>query len=129
MTALRETQKKYCSRAIIFSILIGFGIILLGQRSIGRGLILGTLFSILNFILIGESLSSRIGQNRFHQLFLSPGSIFFRYLILSVPIFLAIKLNSFHIVSTVAGIFMVQFMLLADHVTSYLGLRKTSGIG
>ena len=64
MDAIRETQKKYCSRAILAAIFVGLVFILMGQNAIGKGLILGTLFSIVNFVLLGETLPLKAGQSR-----------------------------------------------------------------
>ena len=46
MDPVRQTQKKYCSRAMTLAILISLGFILAGYKPIGKGLVLGTFFSI-----------------------------------------------------------------------------------
>jgi len=63
MASIRETQKKYCSRALAAAIVIGLCLILLGMKPIAKGLILGSVFSIVNFILIGETLPMRMGRS------------------------------------------------------------------
>ena len=62
MESIREIQKKYCTRAITAAIFIGLFFIVAGQKPIGKGLILGTIFSIINFIIMGETLPHRIGN-------------------------------------------------------------------
>ena len=126
MESLRETQKKYCSQAITLSIISGFIFIIIEQASIGKGFILGTLFSILNFILIGETLPYRIGKTKGKTFIISLGSIFFRYLLLSIPIIMGIKLEQFNIFSVVAGIFSIQVILLVDHIIQFIltAMRK-----
>ena len=64
MDAIRETQKKYCSRAMLAAIFIGLVFILMDQNAVGKGLILGTFFSIINFILMGETLPLKVGKSR-----------------------------------------------------------------
>lgn len=124
MESLRETQKKYCSRAITIAIFTGFLLILAGQKSIAKGLILGTIFSVINFILMGETLPMRIGKSRNKTFFLSLGSIFFRYLFLAIPLVMAIKLEQFNLFAVVFGIFMVQIMILAEHLSSFISSTR-----
>jgi hypothetical protein len=116
MESVKETQKKYCSLAVIAAILIGLVMILSGQIPIGKGLILGTLFSVLNFVLMGETLPVKMGKSRQKAFLISLVSIGFRYLLMAIPLFLALRMEQFNLVATICGLFMVQLMILADHV-------------
>ena len=49
---------------MIAAIIIGLVFIIAGQKPLGKGLILGTIFSVINFILIGETLPLRIGKTK-----------------------------------------------------------------
>ncbi len=98
------------------AIMIAFFFIIADRKPIGKGLVLGALFSIINFILIGETLSARLGKTRAKTLFVSMGSILFRYLLLAVPIIAAFKFSQFDLVSTIIGIFFIQIVILADHL-------------
>lgn len=108
------------------AILIGLVMILAGQKPVGKGLILGTLFSVVNFILMGETLPIKMGKSRPKTFFFSLGSIVVRYLLMAVPLFLAIKMDQFNLVASVCGLFMVQLMILADHLVASLfpGYKK-----
>ena len=86
----------------------------------GKGLILGTVFSIVNFILIGEIIPYKIGKSKKKTFGLSLGSIFVRYLLMAIPIIMAVKLEQFHLFSVIAGIFMVQVMILGDHALTII---------
>ncbi len=116
MEQIRQTQKKYCSLAITLAIFAGVSFFLFGLKPIGKGLILGTIFSILNFILMGESLPMKIGQPKKKTFAISFGSIFFRYGLMAIPVIAAIKLEQFNIASTVFGLFMIQFVILTDEI-------------
>jgi hypothetical protein len=121
MNAIRETQKKYCSRALTAAILIGFAFILAAQKPIAKGLIAGTLASILNFILIGETLPTRILQSsKTKAAIFSLGSILFRFALMGVPIFMGITSEEFNLFAVVIGVFMVQVMILVDHISSLI---------
>ncbi|MES0445885.1 MAG: ATP synthase subunit I [Desulfobacterales bacterium] len=102
------------------AIVAGLLFILANQSPVGKGLILGTVFSIVNFILIGETIPQKIGKSKNKNIFLSLVSILFRYLILAVPIILAIKFEQFNLFSAIAGIFMVQLVILADHAITII---------
>ena len=114
---------------MVAGVLIGMIFIFLGEKAVCKGLILGTLFSIFNFILMGETLPARLQQSSTKRILLSPGSIPFRYVLLAIPVVLAIKSESFNLISTVGGMLSVQFMILTDHLISYFGMKKTTGIG
>ncbi len=116
MEAIRQTQKKYCSAAIITAIAAGLVFILAGLKPSGKGLILGALFSIINFILIGETIPMKIGRTKKKAVWISLGSIYFRYIILAVPLFLAIKMEEFNLIAVIPGIFSVQLIILADNI-------------
>lgn len=124
MEAVRQVQKKYCSTAMVAAIFIGLFIILAGQKSIGKGLVLGTIFSVVNFVLIGQSLPHRIGKTKGKTFFLSLGSIFFRYTLMAFPIFLSIKYEQFNLVSVIFGLFFVQILILGDNLLSFISSTR-----
>jgi len=114
--AVKATQKKYCSRAIVAAIILGLPFILGGYVPIGKGLILGTIFSIINFILIGETLPLKIGAGAGRKVFArSLGFVGVRYGLLAIPIISAIKFDQFELVTTIIGVFMVPMMIITDH--------------
>ena len=125
MESVRETQKKYCSLAVVAAILIGLVMILAGQRPVGKGLILGTLFSVINFVLMGETLPVSAGKSRQKAFLFSLSSILFRYLLMAIPLFLAVKMDQFNLAASICGLFMVQLMILADHfIASIFSIYK-----
>jgi len=124
MESLRQTQKKYCSRAITAAIFVGLFLILAGQKPVGKGLILGTVFSIFNFILMAQMIPRRIGKSKNKTFFLSFGSIVLRYFLLAVPLIIAIKFDQYNFIAVVFGIFMVQFVILGDHLLILIASRR-----
>jgi hypothetical protein len=103
------------------AIIGGLAFILLGWTPIGKGLLLGTIFSIINFVLMGEVLPLKVGRSTKKTLLMSLGSLLFRYVLLALPLYLAIRLTQVNLFSTVLGIFMVQLMILADHLLAHIG--------
>ena len=115
MESVNQTQKKYGSLAIWIAIGVGFCLFLTGHKPIGKGLVLGTIFSVINFILIGRALPLRIGSSKGKTFFISLGSIFCRYLLMAVPLVVAVKFQQIDLTGAVIGLFMIQFVILADH--------------
>ena len=114
MEAVRETQKKFGSRAILVAIALGFVLILAGFKPEGKGLVLGTLFSILNFVLIGELLPMRLGSSQRKTFLFSLSSIFIRYIIMAIPLVAAIYYEQFSLLGVIVGLFMIQFVIMVE---------------
>ena len=114
MSPIRETQKKYCSRAMIFAVIIGILFYVIGFTDLMKGLILGTFFSIINFVLMGETLPQRLNKSKKRIFWIAFGSVTLRYIFLAVPMVLALKSETYNLYATVAGIFMVQIQILLD---------------
>jgi len=124
METLRLTQKRYCSAAITAAIFAGLLFLLAGQEPVGKGLILGTVFSIVNFILMGETLPYRIGKSKRKTFLLALGSIYFRYIILAIPLIMAIKFEQFNLFAVVIGLFLVQLFIIADHLFRFISSTR-----
>ena len=106
------------------AITIGLGCILAGYRPAGKGLVLGTLFSVLNFVLLGETLPVRINRTRKMTLLWSLGSIGCRYGLMAVPLLLALRLDQFSFLGVAAGLLMVQITIMGDHLRHVIFCRS-----
>ncbi len=126
MEPVKQAQKRYGSHAMVVAIVAGFIFILAGHKPVGKGLVLGTIFSVINFILIGHSLSSRLSQSKRKAVVLSLGSIIFRYALLALPLVLAVKYKQFNLPATIGGIFMIQLVILADYLANAIKTRQKS---
>lgn len=122
--SIRDTQKKYGSWAMTAAIVLCLVFIIFGHKALGKGLVLGTLFSVVNFVLIGELLPMRLSTSRKKASWIAFGSILLRYGLLALPLVVALKTEGFHPVSTVCGLFMIQAVILTDHVVGNLGLAR-----
>lgn len=118
MKEIKDIQKKYCSQAMFFAIIGAVVLIILGQKAIGKGLVLGTIFSIINFVIMGQIIPFKLARSHSRPKagILSLGSIFFRFAILSVPLIISVKIDAIHLIGVVIGLFMVQLTLLFDHL-------------
>jgi hypothetical protein len=128
MEAVKQVQKKYTSIALTLSIAVGLFFILMGHKPAGKGLMLGTIFSVLNFILMGKSIALNFGRSKAKTFSLSMGSIIFRYLLLAIPLIVAVRYAQFNLVAAVLGIFMIQLVILAEHVLSLIPAERKKQI-
>lgn len=112
MNEVRQAQKEYCSQAMMLAIGAALIFLVAGAKPISKGLILGTLFSILNFMLIAQSLPSRLEKGRGKALFACLNSVWLRYAMLAVPLIVAAKFEGFNFFAAAAGILMVQLVIL-----------------
>ena len=119
MESIRATQKKYGSRAMATAIILALIIIFTGQTALGKGLVLGTLFSVINFVIMGEMLPLKLGRSSRKTYTFSLMSIFLRYALLAIPLIVAAKSEQFHLATTISGIFMVQLVILVEHLGKY----------
>ncbi len=109
-------QKRICFWALTSAVVIAFVcIFFLDEKAVGKGLLLGTLFSIINFVLMGKSIPMALGQSRPRARMIGLGSILARYALLAIPLVMAIKSTSFSFFAVVVGIFAVQIVTLVDY--------------
>ncbi len=101
---------------MVTAVIAGMVFILVGQKPIAKGLVLGSIFSVINFILIGEILPMIITASRKRSVLFSFISMLFRFFLLSMPLILSLKLSSLNFVAAAFGIFMVQIMIMGDHL-------------
>ena len=120
---IRDIQKKYCSRALMIAIIAFFVLYIAGQVAMGKGVLLGTLFSIVNFVIMGETMPSRMAPTEGRRLYLALGSIGVRYVLMAIPLVLAIRLETFSLPAVVIGLFAVQAVMLADNLRPRLRRR------
>jgi len=118
--SIRQIQKKYCSKAMTLAIAAGFVFILAGQNALAKGLVLGTVFSIINFILMAETLPIRLGKSSRTAFIWSLLSLLLRYAFMAIPLIMAIKFRQFNLIAVVCGIFLVQAMILAEPLLTIL---------
>lgn len=113
---LAQLQRRISFLAFSFSLAFALIFMFVGRMDVAKGLLLGTCFSIMNFFLMGKSLPMILMKSRAGASLVGLGSIFSRYLILAVPLIVAIKSPSFSFVAVVVGIFSVQIVTLFDYV-------------
>lgn len=124
MNEVRQIQKVYCSHAMMLAIAAALFFLALGNKPVSKGLILGTLFSVINFILMAQGLPFQLGKGRAKTFLACLGSIWVRYALLAMPLVIAIKLEMFNFVAAAVGILMVQVVILGHHLIRMVAFMR-----
>lgn len=124
METVKQLQKKYGSTAMFIAIVLALILIMLGYKEMAKGLVLGAIFSVINFVLLGESLQTRLGNDRKSSAFPFLFFMGLRFGLMSVPIVVAVNYDQYHIVTAIAGIFMVQVIMLAEAIKDLVITRR-----
>jgi hypothetical protein len=110
-----KAQKKFCSWAMTSAIIVAFVFLILDEKAIAKGLVLGTLFSIVNFVLLGRSIPTILGQSVAKTRAIGLTSILSRYALLAVPLIVGVKSDTFNFIAVVVGIFAVQIVTVVNY--------------
>ena len=111
-----QFQWRICSWALTSALIFSFLFLFFHENSIAKGLLLGTVFSIINFILLGIFIPMTLKQSRAKAGLFGFISILIRFIILAVPMIVAIKSASFEFIAVIAGIFSVQIVTFVHYV-------------
>jgi hypothetical protein len=120
MEAVKQAQKKYAVKVFTLTIVIALFFVLMGQKPVAKGLIMGAFFSVLNFILMGKTITLKLGKSKRKTFSISMGSLILRYLLLAIPLIAALKFEQLNLVAAILGIFMIQFVILAEHLLTLI---------
>ena len=115
-SVVKQIQRRVCSWAMSSALVLAVIFILFHENAIAKGLLLGTLFSVINFLLLGKSIPMTLGQSRSKASLIGLGSILSRFAVLAIPMIVGVKSVSFNFVAVVAGIFAVQIVTLVDYI-------------
>lgn len=111
-----RVQKRICSLAIFISIIVASGLIIMNQNGIAKGFLLGTLFSIANFVLLGMSVPLTIGKTRARASFIAFFSLLIRFALLAIPMVVGMKSAAFSFGAIVVGVFSIQIITLIEYL-------------
>jgi hypothetical protein len=101
---------------MVCAFFVGALLFLFDEQAAAKGLVLGTCFSILNFYLLGKSIPMALGRTRRAAGFIGFGALLFRFLVLAIPLVVAVKSPSFNFVAAAIGIFAVQIVTMFSYI-------------
>jgi hypothetical protein len=98
-------QKALIKKALLISLAVACIFLALDLKSAAKGVALGSIFSVVDFKLMALRFERRFGRRSgYRDLF----GFFGRFLLLSIPLIIAIKLPTINVAATVGGIFAVK---------------------
>lgn len=115
-STVRNLQKNYGAKSLALAIFVGLGFLILGYPTVCRGVVLGAVFSTLNFVWMSLTLHKQIKADRVKASISSFINLCCRYAFIAIPVVVAIKVPRFDLIATIAGLFTVQVVILADHL-------------
>lgn len=117
---LRHIHQRYCVMALLIAATISALIIAAGFRALGKGLVLGSLFSVVNFSAMAVLLPLQFHPNRNKSAIISMGSILLRFSLMAIPLIVALNSPQFALSTVVVGLFGVQIAILGDQLWARL---------
>ncbi|MDY6909830.1 MAG: ATP synthase subunit I [Thermodesulfobacteriota bacterium] len=110
-------QRRTARKIFTFSVMAALMVYLLGYAPAAKGLVLGALFSVVNFVIMAQLLPRQVGLG--HQRKKATGAALFSIVIrlglLAVPLFVALKSEGFHLWAVVVGLFAVPIGIMVEH--------------
>ena len=101
---------------MLMAICVSVIFILLGHKPIGKGFLLASIFSVINFMLMAQFSPMKLGKSRLKANSMALFSVIFRYAILAVPLIISIKMSSLNFFAVAVGLFAVQLVIVLDQV-------------
>ena len=101
---LRQVQQRYCVMAVLVASAVAALLMAAGVRALGKGLVLGVLFSVVNFNVMAMLLPLQVAPGRRKSTMVSLGSILLRYGLMAIPLIVAVKSPQFEISTVVVGL-------------------------
>ena len=113
---INEVKKKICIKVLLLTLAVAVFFLILDEKTIVKGLALGSLFSMINFLLMGESIPLALGHTRVKAGVIGLASMVIRFLVLTFPLLVGLKSPSFNFAAVVVGIFSVQIVTLVEYI-------------
>jgi len=113
-TALVRFQRRVTRRAFGLFVVAGLVLFAMGYRPMARGVVLGALFSVLNFALMARLLPLQVGYKRRGASVFAGFSMLARMALMAVPLIVAFKGATFHWIGVAAGLFAVPAGVFVD---------------
>lgn len=124
-------QRRLAKRIFNGSVAVAVGAYLLGLVPEAKGLALGALFSVINFMAMGQVLPLQLacGTNRRKATLVALGSMAVRMILLCIPLVVGWKSEMFSFWAVVVGLFAVPIGILCGNVVAALAGKRRGALG
>jgi hypothetical protein len=115
MSDYATLQKALIKKALLLSLALACIFLALNIKAAAKGIALGSIFSVVEFKLMALRLKRRmVHQGKVRDYF----GLIGRFVLLSIPLVIAIKLPSINVAATVGGIFCVKLAVFHHFLIS-----------
>jgi hypothetical protein len=98
-------QRTLIKITLFFALVLAFISLAFDQKAVAKGIALGSVFSVSDFKLMALLLPRRLAHQSRSSVFFG---LFCRFVLLSIPLILAIKLASINFAATVGGLLLTK---------------------
>ena len=124
-------QKALIKKALLISLAVACICLVFNQKAAAKGISLGAVFGVADFKLMALLLPRRLARQSRITFYLS---LICRFVLLSVPLILALKLPSFNFAATVVGLLLMKaavffHFFLSKSSTPSVGPSKRNSLG
>jgi hypothetical protein len=112
MEQLIAFKKIITIQILVLAGLVAAVALLLNYPTVAKGFVLGSFFSLLNFLVMARSTAKRLGQTRRLATASSGANIVVRLGLMAVPLYAAITMPQFNAVAAAAGLFNLQISIV-----------------
>jgi hypothetical protein len=116
MNQISEIHQRISFWALALFLAASIICLVMGWKDVGKGLVLGVLFSVINFTIMAKLISIQFGRGKRAATMISFGSLSGRYLILAIPLIVSLKSTSISFAATMVGIFAIQIVILLENL-------------
>ena len=116
-------QKALIKKALLISLAVACICLVSNQKAAAKGISLGAVFGVADFKLMALLLPRRLARQSRITFYLS---LICRFVLLSVPLILALKLPSFNFAATVVGLLLMKAAVLFHF---FISKRLTPSVG
>lgn len=113
---VKQVRNRICYWTMLSGICLALFFMLINEKAIAKGFLLGACFSCINFLILGRFIVMAIGRSHPRAGLIAFTSMLTRYIILAIPLIVAIKSDSFNLIASIIGIFSVQIVTLVYYV-------------
>ena len=112
MNQLVTFRKIIAYQILITAGLVGGICLLLGYEAAAKGFVLGSVFSLFNFLIMFRHAPNLLGKDRKAATASSGLNLVIRLALLAVPIYIGIRWSEFDLIWTLIGVFNLQISLI-----------------
>lgn len=112
MEQLLSFKKTIVFQILITAVIVSAAAVFLGFVPVAKGFALGSIFSLVNFLIMAQQAPKRLGKKTGRAGWENFLSLLLRLTVLGLPLFLAIRFPAFNLIATIIGILNLQFSIL-----------------